>query len=115
MFPTNFANIDIAFSCMETLEHNFDICWLKLSWLSISIPSKFTDLVVSISLLYIFNVLFDSPFFYSYNSSKRIRIGYHVIVPKPIYRWFWFFSKCTEEVVQIFASNSDGIIICKIM
>ena len=49
------------------------------------------------------------------NSLKRTRIGYHVILPKPVYRLFWFFFKCMEDVVQIFASNSDGIIICKIM
>ena len=55
---------------------------LKLSWLSFSIPSNFIDLVVSISLLYIFNlcVIWFS-----------LRIVYHVIVPKPIYRCFWFF------------------------
>ena len=56
LFPMNFANPHIAFSCMAALEHKFDICWFKLSWLSISIPSNFTDLVVSISLLYIFNL-----------------------------------------------------------
>ena len=26
----NFANLHIAFSCMAALEHNFDICLLKL-------------------------------------------------------------------------------------
>ena len=56
LFPMNFADLHIAFSCMTLLEYNFDICWLKLSWLSISISSNFTDLIVSISLLYIFNL-----------------------------------------------------------
>ena len=56
LFPMNFANLHIASSCMAALEHNFDVCWLKLSWLSISIPRNFTDLVVSISFYYIFNL-----------------------------------------------------------
>ena len=49
-----------------------------------------------------------------HNNSMEL-ISYLVIVPKPIYRWFRFFSKCTEEVIPIFKSSSDGINICKIM
>ena len=56
----NFSNLHIAFSCMAALEHNFDICWLILSWLSISICSNFTDLVASISLFYILWVIWFS-------------------------------------------------------
>ena len=26
LFPMNFSNLHIAFSCMAALEHNFDIC-----------------------------------------------------------------------------------------
>ena len=66
LFPMNSMNLHIAFSCMASLEHNFDLGWLKLNWLSISIPSSFTDLVVSISLLYIFNwcVIWSSLFLF---------------------------------------------------
>ena len=56
LFPMNFVNLQIAFSCMAALKNNFDKYWLKLSWLSIFIASNFTDLVVSISLLYIFDL-----------------------------------------------------------
>ena len=56
LFLMNFSNLHIAFSCMAALKHNFDICWMKLNWLSISTPSNFTGLVVSISLFYIFNL-----------------------------------------------------------
>ena len=112
LFPTNFANLHIVFSWMTALEHNFDIWWLKLSWLSISIPSNFTDLIVSISY-YIFLIL---PSFIHNNSLKPIRIGYHVIVLKPIYRWFWFFFKCTEEslrFLQVSAMVSSSAKLCK--
>ena len=96
-FVMTFANLHIAFTYMAALEHNFDICLLKLSWLSISIPVNFTDLVVSISsLIY---VLFDSSFIIHNNSLKLIEIGYQVIVSKPIYHWFGFFFKCTEKVI----------------
>ena len=37
------------------------------------------------------------------------------IVRKPTYCCFWFFVKCMDEIVQIFATNSDGIIVCKVM
>ena len=68
--------------------------------------------------LFHFYILLISVLFASFihnNSLKLIKIGYHVIVFNPIYRWLWFFFKCIEEVVQPVASNSDSIIIFEIL
>ena len=52
----NIAYLQVLFSYIMALEHNFDLCWLKLRWLSISIPTKFKDLGFRIPLLYIFDL-----------------------------------------------------------
>ena len=52
----NIAYLHVLFSYITALEHNFDLCWLKLRWLSISIPTNFKDLGFPIPLLYIFDL-----------------------------------------------------------
>ena len=47
----------IAFSYMEALLQRLDICSWNLNWLTVVIPSSFTDLLVSVILLSVFNEL----------------------------------------------------------
>ena len=56
--PIYICSLKIAFNCVEALLQRSDICSSNFNWLSMIIPSSFTDLVVSVILLSIFHDFF---------------------------------------------------------
>ena len=86
----NFANLHIVFSCMAAFEHNLIYAdWNLANYQSLYLVILQIWLSLFHCYMFLIYVLFDSPFFIHNNILKLIRIGYHVIVLKPIYRWFW--------------------------
>ena len=69
-FPIYFWSWLKAFSCIAALEHKFHMCWSNHRRSSIVIPSSFTNLVDSISLLSIASLYLTSLSFLSKKKAK---------------------------------------------
>ena len=97
--PIYICSLKVAFNCMEALLQRSDICSSNFNWLSMIIPSGFTDLVVSVILLSIFHELFW--LFLSCFCLKLIWIN-NLISPKPFYCQLWFIFQSYRKVVSAF-------------
>ena len=70
-------------------------------------------LFVIINFLFVYN---NSSIFVQYYSLKLVRIiNQLAIIFKPFYSWLWIFFKPMTKIRQIIVSDSNGIILWKII
>ena len=100
--PIYICSLKVAFNCMEALLQRSDICSSNFNWLSMIIPSSFTDLVVSVILLSIFHELFWLFLSCFCKTIAWSLSGLTILFPLNHYCQLWFIFQSYRKVVSAF-------------